>query len=370
LDGSGTIDANELGLMFASLGQGTNPTKLKQMITEATGGTNNDLSWLNFLTIMRKVYPWKYDEFLKKYYEPAKKFTQFKKEDIDTFVASFREFDLDCSGTIDINELSRAFEMMGQGCNPTRLQQIITTYSADGKGIAWIGFLQVMADMYSSKIPEGKPPTQQPLKQTTTTTTPASPKLVPAKSATSMVGTSTKQTTPSSPVTPQKATTPSSPSTTQKTTFTAAKPQLPTTGSSVSLYGGAKPGIARGSSSISLGSGRSNGCASCGKAVYPIEAINAVEKIWHKGCFKCSDCSITLSLKTFTGSAGKVYCNKHAPKDKPIALGAHGSIATKIAMSAPKVQKAQGVNKTTRLSFAPNQLKRMMEEAAANSQKK
>ena len=28
-------------------------------------------------------------------------------------------------------------------------------------------------------------------------------------------------------------------------------------------------------------------CDVCGKTAYPLESVNAIEKIYHKGCFKC-----------------------------------------------------------------------------------
>eukprot|EP00276_Gloeochaete_wittrockiana_P023647 CAMPEP_0184368550 /NCGR_PEP_ID=MMETSP1089-20130417/161734_1 /TAXON_ID=38269 ORGANISM="Gloeochaete wittrockiana, Strain SAG46.84" /NCGR_SAMPLE_ID=MMETSP1089 /ASSEMBLY_ACC=CAM_ASM_000445 /LENGTH=307 /DNA_ID=CAMNT_0026710859 /DNA_START=29 /DNA_END=952 /DNA_ORIENTATION=- len=82
-------------------------------------------------------------------------------------------------------------------------------------------------------------------------------------------------------------------------------------------------------------------CESCGKTVYPLEAITVGEKTWHKPCFKCAEegCGIRLNLKSYTiaGSGGTVYCNKHVPKDKPTAVTVEGSMSYSNAVNAPKV---------------------------------
>jgi len=54
-------------------------------------------------------------------------------------------------------------------------------------------------------------------------------------------------------------------------------------------------------------------CARCTKTVYPVEKLNCLDKYWHKGCFKCETCSLTLSLKTYKGYNKLPYCNVHYP---------------------------------------------------------
>jgi len=97
-------------------------------------------------------------------------------------------------------------------------------------------------------------------------------------------------------------------------------------------------------------------CASCGKTVYPIEEIKAMDLIWHKACFKCQGeaCGITLTLKTFKGHESKVYCAKHVPQLKA-TVGAD-SISMSSARNAPKVHKVQGIQKDSRRTFAPGKL--------------
>lgn len=61
-------------------------------------------------------------------------------------------------------------------------------------------------------------------------------------------------------------------------------------------------------------------CAKCSKTVYPVEKLNLLDKVWHKGCFKCETCNITLSLKTYKGYNKNPYCNVHYPTTKFTAV--------------------------------------------------
>jgi len=85
-------------------------------------------------------------------------------------------------------------------------------------------------------------------------------------------------------------------------------------------------------------------CASCGKTAYPLESVTALEKQYHKSCFKCDVCSTTLNLKNFKGFEGKIYCFTHTPKVKGGPIGTD-SISVKSATSVPKKDVAQGVHK-------------------------
>lgn len=57
-------------------------------------------------------------------------------------------------------------------------------------------------------------------------------------------------------------------------------------------------------------------CARCEKTVYPLEELKCLDKIWHKGCFKCQECAMTLSMKTYKGYNKLPYCEAHIPKAK------------------------------------------------------
>ncbi|XP_067863203.1 nebulette isoform X8 [Heptranchias perlo] len=57
-------------------------------------------------------------------------------------------------------------------------------------------------------------------------------------------------------------------------------------------------------------------CARCGKIVYPTEKVNCLDKYWHKACFHCEICRMTLNMKTYKGYEKKPYCNAHYPKQQ------------------------------------------------------
>jgi hypothetical protein len=89
-------------------------------------------------------------------------------------------------------------------------------------------------------------------------------------------------------------------------------------------------------------------CQRCGKSVYPLEAATAVNKVWHKGCFKCSlekknilffllllnkkfnffnfshfflvfnfqigeTCGWQLTLTSYKAWEDRIYCSNHFP---------------------------------------------------------
>nr|AEY80344.1 LASP class LIM protein ML038835b [Mnemiopsis leidyi] len=57
-------------------------------------------------------------------------------------------------------------------------------------------------------------------------------------------------------------------------------------------------------------------CAACGKPVYPTEKLNCLDRVWHKSCFKCQECGMTLNMKNYKGFEKKPYCMAHYPKVK------------------------------------------------------
>ena len=61
-------------------------------------------------------------------------------------------------------------------------------------------------------------------------------------------------------------------------------------------------------------------CHRCNKTVYPVEKLNCLDKIWHKGCFNCEVCHMTLSMKTYQGYEKLPYCNTHYPSTKFTAV--------------------------------------------------
>lgn len=61
-------------------------------------------------------------------------------------------------------------------------------------------------------------------------------------------------------------------------------------------------------------------CAKCEKPVYPIEELKCLDKVWHKGCFKCENCGMTLNMKNYKGYDKKPYCVAHYPTSKFTAV--------------------------------------------------
>lgn len=98
---------------------------------------------------MRMFYPEKRVIFEQTFYVPARKFPEFAKGEIDAFVSSFKEFDLDGSGSISASELEEAFKRMGQGSSKQQVQDIIDRVDVDGSGeIEWPEFLEVISEVW------------------------------------------------------------------------------------------------------------------------------------------------------------------------------------------------------------------------------
>ncbi|XP_065168580.1 LIM and SH3 domain protein F42H10.3 [Atheta coriaria] len=60
----------------------------------------------------------------------------------------------------------------------------------------------------------------------------------------------------------------------------------------------------------------SKSCARCEKTVYPTEELKCLDKIWHKICFKCKVCGMTLNMRNYKGMDKEPYCEAHIPKAK------------------------------------------------------
>ncbi|XP_041371778.1 LIM and SH3 domain protein F42H10.3-like isoform X2 [Gigantopelta aegis] len=61
-------------------------------------------------------------------------------------------------------------------------------------------------------------------------------------------------------------------------------------------------------------------CAKCTKTVYPTEELKCLDKVWHKACFKCTSCNMTLNMKNYKGYDKLPYCNAHYPTTKFTAV--------------------------------------------------
>jgi len=351
LDGNGSIDAQELDLAFKAMGQGCSADALKKIIEEFDEDKNGTIGWHGFLKIMRKFYPERKKDYELKYYEPAKKFPQFSKNDIDVFVHAFRQHDVDGCGSINNHELGLAFKEMGQGCTPEKLQQIINEVDENGNGvIEWPEFLQIMANIYSGKYSGSRATkeikTDSVSINSNSTSTPASnPTSTPASNPTSTPASNPTSTPASNPTPTSNANTPSTPKSKSETSM-FTKTTAPSNTSTKSV------GVGIGQRGPSTPK-----CVACGKTAYPTESISAANQTWHKLCFKCQDssCSISLTLKTFHVSGEKVFCPIHVPKHK--ANVGTQSIAISAAVSAPKLKGVSGIKKDVRMTFGPGAIK-------------
>jgi hypothetical protein len=52
-------------------------------------------------------------------------------------------------------------------------------------------------------------------------------------------------------------------------------------------------------------------CAQCNETVYPLERQVLAEKVFHKGCAKCSHCQNVLTISSFASANGKLFCKPH-----------------------------------------------------------
>ncbi|KAF6213634.1 hypothetical protein GE061_011355 [Apolygus lucorum] len=57
-------------------------------------------------------------------------------------------------------------------------------------------------------------------------------------------------------------------------------------------------------------------CARCDKTVYLFEELKCLDKVWHKQCFKCKECNMTLNMRNYKGFNKDPYCEAHIPKAK------------------------------------------------------
>ncbi|KAK7094950.1 uncharacterized protein [Littorina saxatilis] len=52
-------------------------------------------------------------------------------------------------------------------------------------------------------------------------------------------------------------------------------------------------------------------CGICQKTVYAQERVEAGNIPFHKLCFKCKTCKMSLNLNNYAQSEGELYCKNH-----------------------------------------------------------
>jgi len=55
-------------------------------------------------------------------------------------------------------------------------------------------------------------------------------------------------------------------------------------------------------------------CVRCTKSVYAAERMEAGGHIFHKLCFRCSECDMQLNLNSYNQADGILYCKNHFHK--------------------------------------------------------
>uniref|UniRef100_A0A667YIY5 Molecule interacting with CasL protein 1 n=1 Tax=Myripristis murdjan TaxID=586833 RepID=A0A667YIY5_9TELE len=78
---------------------------------------------------------------------------------------------------------------------------------------------------------------------------------------------------------------------------------------------------------MAVSTGNSEECYFCGQRVYVLERISAEGKFFHRSCFTCHQCGITLRLGgyTFNQTTGRFYCEQHS-EDLELESGAEISV--------------------------------------------
>jgi len=65
-----------------------------------------------------------------------------------------------------------------------------------------------------------------------------------------------------------------------------------------------------------------------------MDLLSALDKNWHRGCFKCSHCQMALSLNAFAALEGKPYCKPHYSQLFKAGGGSYESLAGRSANRA------------------------------------
>ena len=78
------------------------------------------------------------------FYGIAKKYPQFNKEQVDTFIEAFKQFDQDGNGSIDVKELGTVLKNIGENVDTMTLKKHIAEVDTDNSGaVEWGEFLEV-----------------------------------------------------------------------------------------------------------------------------------------------------------------------------------------------------------------------------------
>jgi len=86
------------------------------------------------------------------FYGIAQGFPEFSKEDIDTFIESFKQYDQDGNGNIDSKELGTILKSIGQECSDAELKKQIAEVDLDKNGtVEFNEFLSIIKNLIKGK---------------------------------------------------------------------------------------------------------------------------------------------------------------------------------------------------------------------------
>ena len=126
-DQSGTIDLDELGDVFRSLGQNYSDHELQEMIELMDDDRSGEIEFGEFLMLMRQ---------------------QVKDMDIEEeMVEAFKVFDLDGDGKIGFKELKSVLKQIGDDCSDDYVLELIQLGSTNSdESLTYDDFIRMMRE--------------------------------------------------------------------------------------------------------------------------------------------------------------------------------------------------------------------------------
>jgi len=94
-------------------------------------------------------------------------------------------------------------------------------------------------------------------------------------------------------------------------------------------------------------------CVKCKKTVYPMEKLFCMDKVWHKMCFTCEICGMTLTLKTYKEYNKIPYCSTHVPTEKHVTISPEAERLKKNTSNQSGIEYTLGVGGSTDNTISP-----------------
>ena len=170
-DGSGQIDEEELGQIFAKIGMKVDADELKLMFQEVDEDGSGEVDLDEYLGMLKQVKEGGNSEIARKLAEAAilaeqmkrkeeaqrraarareasrraAVFAKFKKKQLEEFRRQFNTFDADGSGEIDFDEMKAMVRGLGMDTPGHVLKKLMKSIDTDGDGtLSFVEFLEMM----------------------------------------------------------------------------------------------------------------------------------------------------------------------------------------------------------------------------------